>query len=489
VIWQIHFLLVGALAFGVGLLIWWRRGTRINDHPTCGRCGFDLVGLVSGGSTRTDADAKACPECGSSLARPRAVRTGVRCRRHGRLAVVIAACLLAIGPVSVLEYSAFSGDAFDRYKPLRLLLWETRRSDARAVTRVLDEIFRRMAAGDLDAEGTAQIVSAALAAQADLSRPWNESWYLVLDRARLDGNLSPQAAGQFELNSAVLEIKSRADVVAGSSLPVRVTLGQPRLGPSMRRIASVHPARAWIGDRECALRGIRKLAERAEVGLGRNRDGTATFEVRGSLTLGNLWRDEPGLWEVEVPADMPPGAYTLKLESAVSVADPMSAATSQDNRVVTLTSSVEIRAAETPHIELIPATDAISAELLEWLRPVSVTRIKAFGGGPDVEIVFPASDPPVPFAFSVSGRSPELTWNLGYVASGDGLATVVVGRGSRAGRRASWRADLPDLKTITLVLTPSPEVAAGTLDMLRIYGGPIVLEDVPVKTVYGTPDY
>src|SRR5688500_20138720 len=64
-------LLAGMLFVRLGL-----RGKRVDDHPLCRRCGFDLFGLPEG--------ATECSECGADLSvRWKAVRIGNRHRRGG----------------------------------------------------------------------------------------------------------------------------------------------------------------------------------------------------------------------------------------------------------------------------------------------------------------------------------------------------------------------------------------------------------------------
>lgn len=79
-------------AGGVALLIRLaRRGRRLDDHPTCRRCRFDLTGLP--------ATSDRCPECGADLRARRAIVIGNRAPRLRLLvaSVVAASVLLAIG--------------------------------------------------------------------------------------------------------------------------------------------------------------------------------------------------------------------------------------------------------------------------------------------------------------------------------------------------------------------------------------------------------
>lgn len=69
---------IAVLLLGLVLLVMGVRGRRINDHPVCRGCRFDLVGIYPAVQT--------CPECGRGL-RSSMVRTGVR-RRRRRMAIL-----------------------------------------------------------------------------------------------------------------------------------------------------------------------------------------------------------------------------------------------------------------------------------------------------------------------------------------------------------------------------------------------------------------
>ena len=78
------------------LLVIGRRGRRVNDHPICRRCGFDLVGRP--------ADSSACAECGADLRRRRAVRRGARQPIRG---MVTSAAILLVPSVVLLGFHAW----------------------------------------------------------------------------------------------------------------------------------------------------------------------------------------------------------------------------------------------------------------------------------------------------------------------------------------------------------------------------------------------
>src|SRR6188508_1582710 len=83
---------VALVVVGISALVRGLRGRRIDDHPLCRRCGFDLTGKPET-STR-------CPECGSDLTHPRAIRHGHRKRRPALIATgatLLMVMLLAVG--------------------------------------------------------------------------------------------------------------------------------------------------------------------------------------------------------------------------------------------------------------------------------------------------------------------------------------------------------------------------------------------------------
>jgi ribosomal protein L37E len=78
---------IAAAVAGAGAVVYGMRGRRIDDHPLCRRCGFDLVGLPAGSS--------ACSECGGSIVVRKAIRFGHR-QRNGRI-VALGMILLLLG--------------------------------------------------------------------------------------------------------------------------------------------------------------------------------------------------------------------------------------------------------------------------------------------------------------------------------------------------------------------------------------------------------
>src|SRR5437763_1208955 len=118
-----------------------RRGRRMDAHPVCRRCGFDLFGH--------GADAARCPECGSDLHAKRAVRIG---NRVGSPALLIASSVVLLHSIAWLGTGAYFVAAnidHQRYKPDWWLTRETADSRASVRDAAFEELLRRLAAGEL----------------------------------------------------------------------------------------------------------------------------------------------------------------------------------------------------------------------------------------------------------------------------------------------------------------------------------------------------
>ena len=130
---------VAALASAL-LLAFALRGRRVDDHPICRRCGFDLFGRPR--------DSTVCSECGADLGRPRAIRVGRRERRHGIARVALPVLLLSVGWLGVAGWREARRTDWNRHKPLWWLAREVDGRSPAARNAALAELARRVAAGE-----------------------------------------------------------------------------------------------------------------------------------------------------------------------------------------------------------------------------------------------------------------------------------------------------------------------------------------------------
>ncbi|HZW08358.1 MAG TPA: hypothetical protein VFF69_00505 [Phycisphaerales bacterium] len=214
-------LLVGLALLGVGL-----RGRNIGDAPHCRRCGFDLTGI------ETDADAEQsdgpprCPECGRDLGARRAVRIGVKQRRHVVASLGVAGVLLACGALALALVA--SNARLNGAKPTWLLLAEASMLRGGVSQAAAAELLDRHNTAPLAPGSLARIVPGALRAQADPNVDWpNSPWWPLLEGAFV------------------------ADEVSGENLAryVRAALSDPSVGLPNNAVASEPwPARLYPLD-------------------------------------------------------------------------------------------------------------------------------------------------------------------------------------------------------------------------------------------------
>ncbi len=167
-------LLVAGVLFVAGL-----RGQRIDDHPLCRRCGYDLTGK--------SADTTQCGECGSDLTAPKAIQLGHRVRRRGLVCLGIVLAVPSIGTLILGGWVQARHVDVTPYKPVWWLRWDLN-GVSPAQTIALAELTARAQTGRLSAAQTAAIADTALAARAALA-PSAAGWGAFIETARSAGCL------------------------------------------------------------------------------------------------------------------------------------------------------------------------------------------------------------------------------------------------------------------------------------------------------------
>jgi hypothetical protein len=165
----VYLALCGFLALVVGtvLIFVGRRGRRMDDHPICRRCKYDLSGLPK--------SSERCPECGAGLKLRSAVIIGTRQRRVGMM--VGGTMVLLLG----LAVAGWSGDRivrdieWIRYKPLSWLVADLESGIAATQTSASAELRRRIRAGDLAGSTLKPLIDRAIQSEIAASpkaSPW-----------------------------------------------------------------------------------------------------------------------------------------------------------------------------------------------------------------------------------------------------------------------------------------------------------------------------
>lgn len=228
--------LVSVLFLALGL-----RGSRIDDHPVCRRCRFDLVGAYPGVAQ--------CPECGHSLTE-RTVRIGRRRKRRVPIGVGVAGLMLVLAGIGSTLVLAATGFNWNTVKPTWMLLQESDSAQGATVGAAAKELARRVKNNRLGARELDRVVERALAIQADHSTTWNTGWGEVIGTAWSKDRLTDDQINRFLAQACVIRADARHRFPAGTPVPITIRI-ETRAGNGPLDVygtATVGPCR--VGDLE-----------------------------------------------------------------------------------------------------------------------------------------------------------------------------------------------------------------------------------------------
>lgn len=522
-------LLLSAMVVGLALLVGGIRGRKLNNHPVCAWCKFDLEGVYPESIT--------CPECGAGLKRERAVRTGVRRRMPGLILLGALLAAVPLAPIGTIAWALVTGTNIDSYKPLGLLLWEAKHSDTQRLDAIAAEIQARLMGRTVAPSQYQRVVEATLELQGDTSRPWSEAWGDLIERAKLDGVLTQEDEDRFHSQAAVIEVQTRPTAQAGGVIPARLKLKEARVGSSTALTCSVRVKGVAIDGRDAKWDMVTAGAD-PFFGDSFFKDGSAaSFQLQGKkASRGGIMffggAEPTGDLVIKVPEDAVPGEKSLDLVLQNSIGDGamgLRAMTLLNGRLKTTSSqtgSTVASSASTPVrvvgpndavVTPVPADSGTAAALASAMRPESVTigssmmeglvitpnGVENAGDG-NAHVRFKVKDLPAPVAFDVYCRANGKEWKLGQIhsgssaedSSGGGLRSVfssmttitingkTVTKSSSSsdgnGREVSGAWEGGDAEKVDLILKPSSDVAARTLDLDTYYSGTVTIHDVPV---------
>lgn len=431
--------LLGVLLLALGL-----RGRRIDDHPICRGCAFDLVGVYPG--------AARCPECGNQLGSQRSVRSGARRRRRGML--IAAAPLLAVG----LAGGGFAGWAaatnYNWYSACPDWLLESLADSANPARQgpAVGELAIRLSAGELDEGRAARLVGRGLAIQADADRPWRTEWGDLIDAAAAASMLSPEQIESYLAHACVFSLETRRRAVAGDQVTVQGWIEPRRVGSATDLAFAYAVQGLKIGDQRLPDVGGRS---RAYMRGNNGRAGTSrqyTFEA-------------------------PPGEYVLSAEFDVQIGlgGPAGLTTSLAPEEIgaaftrRVSCPVEVVAPGTRLVELVDAPELLPT-LIDGIRAEGF-RVSPGGGDLILDGTVYGRKLPIDCVFEVWARSGgrEQRWGV-----------AVFPRGADYGVSSSSPVEGPIGETIDLVLRATEEAAQRHSDLTSVWGGEIVIEGVPV---------
>lgn len=488
----IALLLAGLVALGIVMIALARRGRRINRVPACRQCQFDLTSVLPAGVT--------CPECGSGLKRPHSVRIGQRKRM-----VIVG----LIGAVLVLVPGSMLGTAFilqttdtslDRYKPWRLVLWEARNGNARMVEAAAVEIERRQMLNLLTGDQQAQAIEAALDIQADPSRPWSAKLGDVIEQAAVGGLLKPGQYERFVECAVVLEARARPLVGTAGPIPISVKSSHIRCGHDTNISGSLMLKSAMIDGRTLTVHSAQGAVIQGPWAFSQSGAAIGYVSVMGArwAGMGGIPGSVGGSATLKLPADLPPGQYTLDVEVVIeafsqsmqqaqnflssTVQPPSLTATHHFSLPVEiLPEPTPVRLVEpSPELDAQMASSVSAMQGAAWFTPQP-------GNRGYLQLSLQLAKPPRPVAHDVYVRTTAGESKLCTISSDpdqDAQSTVFfsgIGPQPDVSFRSLW-GEVPNLNgKFDLVLRPNPSIAAATVSLDSVYNGEIIITGVEAQ--------
>ena len=451
-------------AVGTALLVLWgMRGRRVDDHPLCRRCGFDLFGRAEGTTN--------CSECGADLRRRRAIRIGHRVRRRRVIGAATPVLLAAVGWLGVVGWGRAKGVDWNQHKPFWLLEREAGGVDVAARDVAIAELARRLVDGKLEPQREQALEDAALALQADLKRPWAPAWGELLEASRNAGQLSNEQWDRYIAQSVCLSLEARPMVRRGDPLPVRIRWGPPRAGKAVFAL-------------DVALEPEVKIGEETAVMYDQGANKFRRFQVAPGATATNVFAEGVCYLKPELLGKLADGSHTVNVAARVISRTPVVRAARAGGRA----SKIELEA----KWELVPAdrpTVRVTADLGH--REAVEAALKMYG----VEYSVGPQQPGRMTGYLDGNRPPVLLCYDAYVRVGFSrlpFGPVLLspqGQGGRFPMATVVPGPPMEATTVDVVLEPSAERATRTVDVFEIWGEPVVFKGVKVRFVENAGQY
>lgn len=493
---QIVLALLGSVLLGLVLLLIGLRGKRLNAHPICALCRFDLEGTYPQSIT--------CPECGAGLRRRKGVRIGARRKRWITLSAGVLLILLPAGLLGTVLYAVLTGADLNTYKPVGLLLWEGRRGNDATATAAAKELLTRVQNKQVSPETVKNIAAAALGFQADLDATWRTEWGDIIETAKITGAIGTEEYNCFLEQAAVLEFSIRRRVRQGDPIAVEAKLKEARIGSgSQFSVITQFTKRTIDGEtarpRPTAPAGgwLAGLMGMPAPGVD---DQPGYFHLSGQAAAWGGMNQGQCRGTLRPERDLAPGPHTAEVTLSLTaqvpnltggVWRPMQGVLPTSRAVRTATLTFVVTPPEQPTVELVDPTAEQIAAFEQALRPQNIQVQDAAGGlmGMKIKyghIAFNPGSVPLDAVFTVKLRiGDSLGPAMGHVVfrAPDPNQPVVTGPQQMTVNHQWASLQLPasfDAKMVAVVLEPDLGAALNIVDMTEIYGQAIEFTDIEV---------
>ena len=449
--WLYVLLTLSTSTLGIALLIFGLRGKRLDYHPVCRKCKYDLSGLP---------DSATCPECGTNLKTPRSTLVGNRRKRP----VLIATGLLLILLATFVAGSLLLKNDHNHYKPMWWLRIEARNTSGSSAKAAIEEISQRDWSDNPKLAQT--LYEDALKVQADTSRPWMKQWGNIAYDAIGSGAGTEAEHEQFTRAYLSIQLFARPKIRLGKPIPIQIQSNRGERNPGDFRVFDLDhgPYNVYLvkeGER------IKEIA-------------TISTAINDQTISDTIFMDLPPAMDVE------PGIYEIQVTGGIRIFHQYRF-TSPDTPLCTwdiaTSTTIELLPADGPPA-VVPVDDPAMASLLTR-APASVS-IEWTEDERQLEIVLIRVDVPKSckcgLVFDVSFSDGNKTWEADYPAT--------LYPGPFTGHTLTTACILPDdfkASEVDIILKPNLEAAEATLGVLNILNHTIIINDVPVENEFLKP--
>ncbi len=431
------------LTLGLLTLVFGLRGKRLDHHPVCRRCRYDLIGSPK--------PRLQCSECGADLLSTRAIHIGNRRKRPTPIVIGTLLILIATGLAGAQLWQA----NLNPYKPFWLLQLQATTPSQASNGGELDELLTRTKSSSLSASQLDSLMGSVLHAQADTSTPWNETWGDTFAELFTQGIGTQAQHEQFAKNVYRFELTARP----------RVRLGDP--------IIIQTPYRHHRGHGKQAKHYRVQSGERFTIGkLTDQRGGSTSGFAAGSGSSGtSMSTDRPPFNQLTL------GHHELTMTLPVEIRLGSGKGPLIGRFVLTKSAPLEIIPADT-HDDIQMFKDPLAAAAMEAGTSINNHQIKIrpqprhperFTA--DLQINLRGTT--APFGYQIIASSDGHEWDLVTIASN---APV---NDSRSSFGTSWPPEIT-ADHIDLIFRPSPIAARKTADVHLILDHEFVIKDVQV---------
>lgn len=432
-----------SLACGLigGVVLAWLgwRGLRVDDHPVCQRCGFDLFGMPQGGSK--------CSECGADLSVPGALVDGNRRRRGGLLLAGGSLGAIAMMALIGLAWAIVSGLNLNPYKPLWMLRADAQSRSGAVSDAALTEVNARLTASKLSDGQISSFADVALDMQGNRAIAWNVKCGDFIEAAQKTKKLSDAQWKRYAQQAPDFQITFRPRVRRGDLLAAR-----NKEGPS--RVGSGYPM--LVGWCRKGVINVSGHEIRDDDVISKRQVADGKFGVEGSC-----WFDIAPILD-----KLSDGPQTVVITAGAQVFESYDATEPLGTRPIRFTGTFVLTPADEPTVKVI--SDPSLRAAVE--RAVKVKRISVEGDS--LYTVYTVGGP-VALSYEILMRSDGKETLIGGFTWQPNSLVLSYGNYSTFKK--------PMLRVADIIFRPNYEYPLKTIDIFEMWDGEIVYKEVPIQ--------